>query len=72
MRISTAVQFLIDKKYLDIVVREMATVKENKRRVAIIEWLSDLDTGWELGSNLSQHAKTVENYIKKVGCNGLK
>ena len=66
MRISTAVQFLMDKKYLDTVVKEMSKVKESRRRVAIIEWLNDLDTGWELGGSLSQHAKTVENYIKKV------
>jgi len=67
MKTSKAVQFLIDKKYLDIVVKDVIKEEESERRISIIEWLSDLDTGWELGGNLSQHAKTVENYIKKVG-----
>jgi hypothetical protein len=66
MKISKAVQFLIDKKHLDIVVKDVIKEEESDRRIAIVEWLNDLDTSWELGGSLFQHAKTIENYIKKL------
>lgn len=66
MRISKAVQFLKDKNYLDRVVNDVYTCTDEDVDIVIREWLSDLDTSWELGSNLAPHVTTVKNYIKKL------
>lgn len=66
MRISKAVQFLKDKNYLDRVVNDVYKSTDEDIDITIREWLSDLDTSWELGGNLTPHVITVKNYIKKL------
>lgn len=66
MKISKAVQFLMDKNYLDRVVNDVYKSKDEDIDITIREWLSDLDTNWELGSNLTAHVTTVKNYIRKL------
>ena len=66
MRISKAVQFLMNKNYLDRVVSDVYECTDENIDITIREWLNDLDTSWELGGNLTPHVTTVKNYIKKL------
>lgn len=68
-RIGQAVSMLKESGYLQSVFENVQHEDPQTQLGSIAEWLGDIDSSFELGGSYSallKHAKTVQNYFKKM------
>ena len=68
-RVSQAVSMLRESGYLQSVFVNVQHEDPQTQLESIAEWLGDIDRSFELGGSYSaliRHAKTVQNYFKKM------